>query len=49
VKSIITRIALTCLALFIALVSGVRTGHVASEEFSSEDDLIIGARAIVTS
>jgi len=47
VKSIITRIGLTCLALFIALVSGARTGRVATEDFSSDDDLIIGARAIV--
>jgi len=35
------------LALFIALVTGARTGRVATEDFSSDDDLIIGARAIV--
>ena len=46
-KSIITRIGLSCLALLIALVTGARTGRVATEEFSSDDDLIVGARAIV--
>jgi len=33
---------LTCLALFIALVTGARTGGVATDDFSSDD-----ARAIV--
>jgi hypothetical protein len=46
-KSIITKIGLTCLALFIALGSAARTGRVATEDFTSDDDLIIGARAIV--
>jgi hypothetical protein len=46
-KNIITKISLTCLWLFIALTSGARTGRVATEDFSSDDDLIAGARAIV--
>jgi hypothetical protein len=46
-KNIITKISLTCLGLFIALTSGARTVRVATEDFSTDDDLIVGARAIV--
>ncbi len=46
-KTIITKICLTVLGLFVAVTSGARTGRLATEQFSSDDDLIVGARAIV--
>ncbi|HLF82801.1 MAG TPA: putative Ig domain-containing protein [Blastocatellia bacterium] len=46
-KDTIIRISWTCLGLFIALSIGARTGRVATEDFSADDDLIVGARAIV--
>lgn len=46
-NNIISKTSLTCLGLFIALTSAARTGRVAIEDFSSGDDLIVGARAIV--
>jgi len=47
VNSIIHKISLTCVALLIALASGVRTGHGTTAAFTADDDLITGARAIV--
>jgi len=46
-KNNITKISLACLALSIAVVGGTRTARVPTEDSSSDDDLIVGARAIV--
>jgi Matrixin/Putative Ig domain len=47
VNSIIHKIGLTCMALLIALASGPWTGQGATAVFTTDDDLIVGARAIV--
>jgi Putative Ig domain./Matrixin. len=47
VKSILNKISLTCLALLITLASSARTGRGKTAEFTADDDLITGARAIV--
>lgn len=46
-KDAIYKISLTCLGLLIALTVSAPTGRVTTETFSSDDDLIVGARAIV--
>ena len=46
-KNVITKISLTCLGLLLAVTSGAHTGRVATDDFSGDDDLIVGARAIV--
>jgi hypothetical protein len=47
VKSMLNKISLTCLALLITLASSARTGGSTTAEFTADDDLITGARAIV--
>ena len=46
--NIITKISLMCLGLFVALTSGTLANRTASGLSFSDDDLIVGARAIVT-
>ncbi|HJQ25209.1 MAG TPA: putative Ig domain-containing protein [Blastocatellia bacterium] len=43
----IRKISLTCLALLLALASSARTERRAAADFTDDDDLIVGARAIV--
>ncbi|HEY9233089.1 MAG TPA: hypothetical protein VIS78_13120, partial [Blastocatellia bacterium] len=46
-KRILHKISMTCLALLIALASSARTERRAANLFTDDDDMIIGARAIV--
>ena len=47
VKRLIHKISLTCLVLLIALAGSARTERRAVNHFTDDDDLIVGARAIV--
>jgi hypothetical protein len=47
VKSVVTRLSLLSLGLLIVVTTGARSVSVATDSPSSDDDLIVGARAIV--